>query len=103
MSKMTCKRGDTLQTITDIAKLAGALLGLSGASIVAVFRDGSSVLRRPAIIVDLGASKMGYKLEEVVTGEVKIWRFVWEITLTDGVVTSPSKGYNLLIVEDDLG
>jgi len=103
MSKMTCKRGDTLSTITDIALLAGVPLGLSGASIVIVFRDASSILRLPAIIVDLGASKMGYKLELAVTGEINIWKFVWEITLPDGVVTSPSKGYNLLIVEDDLG
>lgn len=102
--RVDIKRGDTARTLTDTLTIDGTAIDLTGATVVLVWDDGTTITRKSANIVSAVAGTVSYVLTSADTLTAKTVRLEWEVTFpTAAVLTIPSDGYIVLNILADLG
>lgn len=106
MSTMYLKRTARLPSAEAILGYNdGTVQDLSGAVVRFVMRNasGTVVVYQTATIVDATAGSVRYDWGTNDTLVAGVYSQEWEVTLTGGKVGHfPSKGYNTVVIEDDL-
>lgn len=105
------KQHDTARPITDTLLLDGLPVDLTGADVVFIMRpktpeNDAPGVRHDFVTIDLPEINANVRIvpTEDIVGVAGLFETEWEATLAGGaVLTFPTKGYNLMKINPDLG
>ena len=106
MSTIPLKRNDVGVTIFDTLTAGASPVNLTGATVLFLMRSRTTgtVFSRTATIVNAAAGTVSYTTVLADLATSATYSQEWQATFGSGqVLTFPDKGYNTIVVGDDLG